>query len=202
MGVNDVKGERSSSVAKSQKFDLKIKKIKRYSQMKLQTFLTNSSCASNVAPKTGLVVINDAITREIQTINPESSIQDTVMVEHSDMENTTTWSNVNDGCKNSTHEVDVTSMREIDNFVCTKAVNYNNNFEKWSLDVSEGKCSNDVKKESVQSEWKRIQATMARRIPVCRGHDEPCVFRVVIKKGPNLGRGFYVCARAQASLSY
>ena len=215
MGVNDVEGERStknnnifkrdtgikptSSVAKLQKFDLKIKKIKRYSQMRLQKFLTNSSCTSNVTPKTGLVVINKAIKGDI---HPQSSIQDTIMVEHSDMENTTTWSNGNDGCKNSAHEVDVRSMREIEKFVCTNEVNYNNNFVKRSLDESEGTLSNHVKKESVQSEWKRIQTTMARRIPVCRGHGEACVFRVVIKKGPNLGRGFYVCARAQASLSY
>jgi hypothetical protein len=32
--------------------------------------------------------------------------------------------------------------------------------------------------------------------PRCKGHNEPCVIRTVKKKGPNQGRQFYVCVRA------
>lgn len=46
-------------------------------------------------------------------------------------------------------------------------------------------------------EWQRIQQLMQNSIPMCNGHKEPCVDRVVKKAGPNLGRRFYVCARAE-----
>jgi len=43
-------------------------------------------------------------------------------------------------------------------------------------------------------EWQKIQEKMRTSIPLCKGHREPCVARSV-KKGPNVGRRFYVCAR-------
>lgn len=46
-------------------------------------------------------------------------------------------------------------------------------------------------------EWQRIQHRMQTSLPLCRGHNEPCVARFVKKSGPNIGRGFYVCARAK-----
>ncbi|KAK6158712.1 hypothetical protein DH2020_006026 [Rehmannia glutinosa] len=46
-------------------------------------------------------------------------------------------------------------------------------------------------------EWQRIQQLMQTSIPLCKGHKEPCVSRVVKKSGPNLGHRFYVCARAE-----
>ncbi|GFQ05045.1 DNA-(apurinic or apyrimidinic site) lyase 2 [Phtheirospermum japonicum] len=46
-------------------------------------------------------------------------------------------------------------------------------------------------------EWQRIQKLMQTSIPLCKGHKEPCVSRVVKKSGPNLRRRFYVCARAE-----
>ena len=46
-------------------------------------------------------------------------------------------------------------------------------------------------------EWQRIQQMMQNSIPLCKGHKEPCVARVVKKQGPNFGRRFYVCARAE-----
>ncbi|KAL6551993.1 hypothetical protein OROGR_008147 [Orobanche gracilis] len=49
-------------------------------------------------------------------------------------------------------------------------------------------------------EWQRIQQLMQTSKPLCKGHKEPCVSRVVKKFGPNLGRRFYVCARAEADL--
>lgn len=46
-------------------------------------------------------------------------------------------------------------------------------------------------------EWRRIQQVMQNSIPLCKGHGEPCIARVVKKQGPNFGRRFYVCARAE-----
>lgn len=42
--------------------------------------------------------------------------------------------------------------------------------------------------------WEALRKRMA--VPRCRGHGEACVGRVVKKAGPNQGRLFYVCARA------
>ncbi|KAJ7944165.1 DNA-(apurinic or apyrimidinic site) lyase [Quillaja saponaria] len=50
-------------------------------------------------------------------------------------------------------------------------------------------------------EWQRIQQIMQNSIPLCKGHKEPCVVRVVKKQGPNSGRRFYVCARAEGPAS-
>lgn len=48
-------------------------------------------------------------------------------------------------------------------------------------------------------EWQRIQQMMQNSIPLCKGHKEPCIARVVKKQGLNFGRRFYVCARAEVS---
>lgn len=50
-------------------------------------------------------------------------------------------------------------------------------------------------------EWQRIQQLMQNSIPLCKGHKEPCIARVVKKQGPNFGRRFYVCARAEGPAS-
>lgn len=54
-----------------------------------------------------------------------------------------------------------------------------------------------------QSEVKRSESAIAWRMllkgpkppPLCKGHNEPCVLRIVKKPGQNFGREFYVCAR-------
>ncbi|CBI17372.3 unnamed protein product, partial [Vitis vinifera] len=50
-------------------------------------------------------------------------------------------------------------------------------------------------------EWQRIQQLMQNSIPLCKGHGEPCVSRLAKKPGPNHGRRFYVCARAEGPAS-
>ncbi|VVA09885.1 PREDICTED: DNA-(apurinic or [Prunus dulcis] len=50
-------------------------------------------------------------------------------------------------------------------------------------------------------EWQRLQQVMQNSIPLCKGHREPCVARVVRKRGANFGRRFYVCARAEGPAS-
>ncbi|GAB2279454.1 hypothetical protein Dimus_014093 [Dionaea muscipula] len=57
------------------------------------------------------------------------------------------------------------------------------------------------KKHAALLEWQRIQQLMQDSIPRCDGHQEPCVSRVVKKQGPNFGRRFYVCARAEGPAS-
>ncbi|KAI4314751.1 hypothetical protein L6164_027628 [Bauhinia variegata] len=57
------------------------------------------------------------------------------------------------------------------------------------------------KSETALLEWQRIQRLMQDSIPLCKGHREPCVARVVKKQGPNFGRRFYVCARAEGPAS-
>lgn len=59
-------------------------------------------------------------------------------------------------------------------------------------------CSTVEEKRNVAvAEWQRIQEVMQNSIPPCKGHNEPCVARIVRKAGPNLGRKFFVCARAE-----
>ncbi|KAK7250805.1 hypothetical protein RIF29_33501 [Crotalaria pallida] len=63
---------------------------------------------------------------------------------------------------------------------------------------------NSTKKEKsnvASLEWQRIQQLMQNSIPLCKGHNEPCIARVVRKQGPNFGRRFYVCARAEGPAS-
>lgn len=52
-------------------------------------------------------------------------------------------------------------------------------------------------KLSAKIEWQRIQKTMMNRVPMCSGHNEPCATYVMKKPGPNHGRKFHCCARAQ-----
>ncbi|GMP27149.1 hypothetical protein CsSME_00003274 [Camellia sinensis var. sinensis] len=63
-------------------------------------------------------------------------------------------------------------------------------------------CSAEAEKSNVALlEWQRIRQLMQSSVPLCKGHREPCVSRVVKKAGPSLGRRFYVCARAEGPAS-
>uniref|UniRef100_A0A5B7C4H0 DNA-(apurinic or apyrimidinic site) endonuclease n=1 Tax=Davidia involucrata TaxID=16924 RepID=A0A5B7C4H0_DAVIN len=63
-------------------------------------------------------------------------------------------------------------------------------------------CSSEKESSNVALvEWQRIQQLMQNSIPLCKGHGEPCVARVVKKPGPNFGRRFYVCTRAEGPAS-
>lgn len=63
-----------------------------------------------------------------------------------------------------------------------------------SCSLSTDKCN------AAALEWQRIQQKMKMTLPRCKGHREPCISRSV-KKGPNVGRLFYVCPRAQGPAS-
>lgn len=76
--------------------------------------------------------------------------------------------------------------------------------KEWQTEPSSSTQLVDVSQPSEKEknnvalvEWQRIQQLMQTSIPLCKGHKEPCVSRVVKKSGPNLGRRFYACARAE-----
>lgn len=48
------------------------------------------------------------------------------------------------------------------------------------------------------SAWKNM-LTGPRPPPLCKGHKEPCVERIVKKKGPNFNKKFFACARGEGS---
>lgn len=57
----------------------------------------------------------------------------------------------------------------------------------------------NVLKENSQttaSAWKNLLGGLGPA-PLCKGHNEPCVLRMVKKAGPNKGRQFYTCARGE-----
>ncbi|KAL1215569.1 DNA-(apurinic or apyrimidinic site) endonuclease 2 [Cardamine amara subsp. amara] len=65
----------------------------------------------------------------------------------------------------------------------------------------QGGSSAKQKNNSALMEWQRIQNLMQSSIPLCKGHKEACVSRVVKKPGPTFGRRFYVCSRAEGPSS-
>jgi AP endonuclease-2 len=72
------------------------------------------------------------------------------------------------------------------------------NTDVCDQDLAEHDSSRKEEKSIVASqEWQRIQKLMQNSIPLCKGHKEPCIPRVVKKQGANFGRRFYVCARAE-----
>lgn len=68
--------------------------------------------------------------------------------------------------------------------------------------IDTGFCSSAEKERNniALMEWQRIQQVMQSSIPLCKEHNEPCVSRVVKKAGPNFGRRFYTCPRAEVFL--
>ncbi|KAL5706004.1 DNA-(apurinic or apyrimidinic site) lyase [Ranunculus cassubicifolius] len=86
---------------------------------------------------------------------------------------------VDDDVKNSSQENDITKIPSIE-------------------------CSPEKEKNNVAlREWQRIQQVMLKRrsVPLCKGHGEPCVARVVKKEGSNFGRKFFVCRRSEGPSS-
>lgn len=48
--------------------------------------------------------------------------------------------------------------------------------------------------------WKNLLGGLGPP-PLCKGHNEPCVLRMVKKPGPNKGKQFYTCARGEGHKS-
>ncbi|XP_006660893.2 DNA-(apurinic or apyrimidinic site) endonuclease 2 [Oryza brachyantha] len=77
---------------------------------------------------------------------------------------------------------------------CTTAATEDQGNSNVAYSLSTDKCNDAT------LEWQRIQQRMKMTLPLCKGHREPCIPRSV-KKGSNIGRLFYVCARAQGPAS-
>jgi len=54
-----------------------------------------------------------------------------------------------------------------------------------------------AKNERAASDWKLLMGRGPPQAPLCKGHREPCVQRVVKKAGANQGRKFWVCHRGE-----
>eukprot|EP00042_Codosiga_hollandica_P036360 m.277256 g.277256 ORF g.277256 m.277256 type:complete len:285 (-) comp54870_c0_seq6:24-878(-) len=54
-----------------------------------------------------------------------------------------------------------------------------------------------IRSEEALAAWKTVLAKA--KIPLCRGHSEPAVLRVVKKDGPTKGKRFFCCARPDVS---
>lgn len=64
--------------------------------------------------------------------------------------------------------------------------------EEDEIDI-EKLISQVQQKETSAKQWSSLFS--AREIPRCKVHNEACLERTVTKKGPNLGRVFYICSK-------
>ncbi|KAI7873842.1 Endonuclease/exonuclease/phosphatase [Mucor mucedo] len=69
---------------------------------------------------------------------------------------------------------------------------FNGNSNKKDDDVDK-LIQHVEQKETTTKAWTSLFS--AREVPRCKVHNEPCLERTVTKKGPNLGRIFYICSK-------
>ncbi|PWA51089.1 endonuclease/exonuclease/phosphatase family protein [Artemisia annua] len=101
-----------------------------------------------------------------------------------------------------------TSLNHTNNTVMECVTDIMKESESNGSELDQSQCESDAcnsspadKSKVALLEWQRIQQFMQNSIPVCKGHKEQCVSRVVKKAGPTFGRRFYVCARAEGPAS-
>jgi len=136
----------------------------------------------------------------------ENTVDVNIVPQPSDSETSVKTSLVQGGSQHSTPSFlpDDTSASQIsssDTLPLSTSQAINEEPVDWSQSTS---TTSELEKSSFETstnlaakaEWQRIQKTM-KRVPLCSGHNEPCAVRVVKKPGPNLGRTFHCCARAQ-----
>lgn len=64
-----------------------------------------------------------------------------------------------------------------------------------TLDKSSTSALTRIPVKTGAESWGMWKSLLPPTAPLCKGHREPSVLRTVKKRGPNLGRGFFVCAR-------
>lgn len=156
-------------------FRLGKEKIKHggYSQLKLQSFFERKITmpkvnACEVATDTSLSQEDLSITE------PNSYLEET--------------------CVDDTNEISMSRSEDIE---CQPS-SIDSSLASTSGNVSvPGHSTGKSKNNTALVEWQKIHMLMQNSVPLCVGHGEPCVARYVKKPGPNIGRGFYVCARAK-----
>lgn len=173
----------------------------------------SSSSQSNATPSCG--EISTGLLRNCNStdISPEESCS--LENESSKRVNTTTG----DGNKKKTRRIQ-SSQLSLKSFFTSKSASYVSSSQSSSQveSITEPTFSSKVddeltttssqeqdqsgspakqKNDAALMEWQRIQNMMQNSIPLCKGHKEACVARVVKKPGPTFGRRFYVCSRAE-----
>ncbi|KAF8406585.1 hypothetical protein HHK36_008673 [Tetracentron sinense] len=99
-----------------------------------------------------------------------------------------------------TKETDYPNETPIDGYESNSCKKFDFNISPSDQDQGDvNACDSSEKEKNNHAllEWQRIQQLMQNSIPLCKGHGEPCVARVVKKAGPNFRRRFYTCARAE-----
>lgn len=112
---------------------------------------------------------------------------------------------VDNGTGSSTNQADVVEPSHHSNEPPVKeneggSQQYELNSSTSTQEQDEPNACSQEKNNVALFEWQRIQKVMQNSIPLCKGHKEPCVARIVKKQGPNFGRRFYVCVRAEVSI--
>ncbi|XP_043713869.1 DNA-(apurinic or apyrimidinic site) endonuclease 2 isoform X2 [Telopea speciosissima] len=149
------------------------------SQVDVSERKTNSPCLTKVTnlPRESQEVKESDSPKKIQEIKETDSPKETPEVKETDSPTGTQEGDESNGCK----------MFEVSMIPFTQSQG----------DENASGSSEKEKNDAALLEWRRIQQFMQNSVPLCKGHKEPCVARVVKKAGPNLGRRFYVCARAE-----
>lgn len=122
----------------------------------------------------------------------KNSTQTNVQDDHNNLNDSSDFSEPND----QSNEPPLPDDRYVSpqQYQCTESASTQNQAELSA-------CSQEKNNTALQ-EWQRIQGIMQNSIPICKGHRESCIARVVKKQGPNFGRRFYVCARAEVFSSF
>ena len=68
--------------------------------------------------------------------------------------------------------------------------------ETMIMMTEEAKIEVEERRLKAASAWKSVMKAPPVA-PLCKGHNEPSVLRTVKKKGPNLNRKFWCCARGE-----
>ena len=80
---------------------------------------------------------------------------------------------------------------------CKKLCSEEKEEKKKTASLVESASDNNSSKK-LSSDWQKVFKAPPKA-PLCSGHKEPSVLRVVKKPGPNQNRKFYVCARPDGS---
>ncbi|XP_023634203.1 DNA-(apurinic or apyrimidinic site) lyase 2 isoform X1 [Capsella rubella] len=114
----------------------------------------------------------------------------------------TTNSEVNNGGDKSSPCVQSSRSSQVESITEPTVSSQEDNKPTTSTqEQDQSNSSAQQKNDAALMEWQRIQNLMQNSIPLCKGHKEACVARVVKKPGPTFGRRFYVCSRAEGPSS-
>ena len=116
--------------------------------------------------------------------------------------------NVEQNSSFMTKPSDTCHEKDEDLSFCSQSSESNDKLEVKSVDKSdlmspvtlqtaseEFKITQPLQKSAAQA-WKCLLGGPGK-VPLCKGHKEPCILRTVKKEGPTKGKQFYTCARGE-----